>query len=101
MFLVQILLPLTDNSGESFGKASFDAVKNELTDAYGGVTAYVTSPAEGLWEDGDSDASERVVLFEVMTETLDQSDWTARRRSLEKRFRQERIVIRYMSIGVV
>ena len=46
-------------------------------------------------------SSERVVLFEVMTEILDQADWTARRRSLEKRFRQERIVIRYMSIGVV
>ena len=51
MKLLQILLPLYDNGGEAYPKAMFDRIRSELTDAFGGVTAFLRSPAVGLWED--------------------------------------------------
>ena len=49
--LFQILLPVKDNAGQPFGQKDFDSVKNELATEHGGVTAYLQSPAEGLWLD--------------------------------------------------
>jgi hypothetical protein len=44
MNLVEILLPVRDNAGATFPKSSFDLVKNELTDRFGGQTAFTRSP---------------------------------------------------------
>jgi hypothetical protein len=44
MHLVQLFLPLRDNAGASFPPALFAAVRTELTDAFGGVTAYQRAP---------------------------------------------------------
>src|SRR5690606_11396643 len=72
MHLVQIFLPLYDNAGKTFPKALHDAVRTELADRFGGVTAFLHSPAVGAWED-DQGAVQRdeVVLFEVMTGQID------------------------------
>jgi len=48
MHLVQLLLPLADRSDAS--KDSFEGVLNELTSKFGGATAFLNSPAQGLWE---------------------------------------------------
>lgn len=101
MYLIQILLPRADNNGKSFPRAMFDQIKKDLTAAYGGVTAYVRSPAEGLWAEKGTTAADDVILFEVMAEKLDQVEWRSRRSSLEHLFRQERIVIRHMTIGLI
>ena len=50
MYLVQILLPLSDNDGRRFPRTEFDRIKSELADRYSGVTAYLQAPAEGLWQ---------------------------------------------------
>ena len=50
MRLVQILLPLYDNQRKPFPRAFFDHVREELTKQFGGVTAFVRSPAVGVWE---------------------------------------------------
>ena len=50
MHLVQLLLPLYDNEGRGFGETPFAAVREELTRRFGGVTAYMRSPATGLWK---------------------------------------------------
>jgi hypothetical protein len=50
MELLQILLPLYENGGEAYPKAMFDRIRSELTDDFGGVTAFLCSPAVGLWE---------------------------------------------------
>lgn len=95
MHLIQLLLPLYDNDDAPFAKSMFDGVRAELTETFGGVTAYVRSPAVGAWED-DSGAVQRddVILLEVMADTVDHPWWTAYRKTLEQRFGQDEILIR-------
>ena len=52
MFLIQILLPCADNSGVLFPKEDFERLKLELASEFGGVTAYIQAPADGLWKAG-------------------------------------------------
>jgi len=95
MHLVQLLLPLRDNTGKQFSKQLFGQVREHLVKTFGGPTIYNRSPATGLWEDSASDVKEdEVVIFEVMTESLDVSWWKKYREKLEKRFHQDEIVIR-------
>ena len=42
-----------------------------------------------------------IVIFEVMTEEVDLAEWHERRAELERRFRQEKIIIRYMAMALV
>lgn len=57
MYLVQILLPLYDNRKHPFLHSDFKLVRGELTEHFGGVTAFVRSPAEGLWKEDDGKVS--------------------------------------------
>jgi hypothetical protein len=101
MHLFQILLPRTDNEGRPFAREDFDRVKEELATQFDGVTAYLQAPAEGLWRKGSDSDIDEIVIFEVMTEEIDLSDWRARRSELERRFRQDKVIIRYMSMALV
>ena len=95
MYLVQLLLPIYDNDKRAFPRAYFDQVRQELTDRFGGVTAFVRSPAVGLWKDDDQDITrDDVVMFEVMADFLDEEWWKKYRQKLEDTFRQETIVVR-------
>ena len=94
MHLVQILLPLYDNEGRPFVAQDFDRVRDELTQKFGGVTTFRRSPAEGLWKENGETTRDRVCIFEVMAERLDRAWWAAYRDELERRFHQEKIVIR-------
>ena len=40
MHLIQLFLPLYDNDGQAFAKPLFDTVRGELTERFGGVTAF-------------------------------------------------------------
>jgi hypothetical protein len=98
MHLVQILLPLYDNGGSAFGREPFDRVRGELTDRFGGVTAYLRSPASGAWkEDGGRVERDEVVILEVMDDGLDRAWWGRYRADLESRFRQDEVMIRAMA----
>ena len=95
MHLVQILLPLFDNAGEAIPELQFRRVSGELTDRFGGVTAFTRAPAQGLWKDSGARTShDEIVVVEVMVADLDRTWWTDYRSQLEKRFRQEVVVIR-------
>lgn len=95
MHLIELLLPLYDNEGRSFAAEEFDGVRDELAEAFGGVTAFRRAPAEGVWKESDGEVSrDRVVIFEVMADSLDRGWWAEYRAGLERRFRQEVIVIR-------
>jgi len=95
MHLIQILLPLTDNVGRPFGRRLFRAVASELTARCGGLTAYTRAPAEGLWKDATANTNrDEIVVYEVMVDTLDESSWRKLRKRLERRFRQESVVVR-------
>jgi hypothetical protein len=95
MYLVQLLLPVYDPKGRPFPESNFSTIRRELTDEFGGVTAYTRSPATGLWKKPrggiEHDAN---LLFEVLVPRLNASWWQRYRQGLEKRFRQEHILIR-------
>jgi hypothetical protein len=99
MHLVQLLLPLYDNAGQRFDQSPFAAVREELTQRFGGVTAYMRSPATGLWKKrtGDVDRDE-VVTVEVMVEQLDREWWREYCRQLAGSFGQEALVTRAIPI---
>jgi len=94
MYLIQFLLPLRDNERRPFPRADFDQVRAELIERFGGVTAFLQSPAAGAWKEEGETMHDEVVLFEVMTEALDRAWWKDYRSGLERRFRQEAIVVR-------
>lgn len=102
MYLFQLLLPLQDNSGEPYPPKEFDALKNELASEHGGVTAHIQAPAEGLWrQDAGETDRDQIVIFEVITEQVDLQRWRRRRADLERRLRQEQIIIRYWPLALV
>jgi hypothetical protein len=101
MYLVQILLPLSDNQGQPFPGREFDRLKEELAARFKGVTAYLQAPAQGLWKEGGETNSDKIVVFEVMTSKVDVSDWQRRRADLERLFRQDRIVVRCSKITLL
>ena len=95
MHLVQLLLPLRDNDGAPFPRIVFEQVRAELTERYGGVTAYLRSPASGVWKDEEGEvARDEVVMVEVMVGRLERRWWADYRRVLEERFRQAELVVR-------
>jgi hypothetical protein len=101
MHLVQILLPRADNTGRPFGREHFDRVKEDLASCFEGVTAYLQAPAEGQWQDREQSSQDDIVIFEVMVEEIDLPDWRRRRAELERRFRQDTVIIRYMPMALV
>jgi hypothetical protein len=98
VYLIQILLPLRDNAGEPFAPAEFDRVRRELAERFGGVTFYARSPAVGIWKDDDGDVDrDEIVVAEVMADEEDRAWWRDYRGELERRFRQEEMVVRSMT----
>jgi hypothetical protein len=97
VYLVEFLLPTFDNDGRRFPRREFEVVRRELTDKFGGVTAFVKSPAVGLWADDGQVRRDELAVFEVMTETLDRDWWKDYREQLERRFGQDEIVMRALT----
>ena len=99
MHLVQLFLPLYDNGDQPFPKSLFDRVRAELTERFGGVTAFVRSPAVGAWEDDRGHVQrDDVVLLEVMADHVDHGWWAAYREDLQQRFRQDEVLIRAVRV---
>jgi hypothetical protein len=94
MKLVEILLPLYDNSGKRTSKTHFAQTERELVRRFGGLTAYSRSPARGFWQESGRVARDDIVVFEVMVKRFDRAWWKNYQRELEGRFRQRQIVIR-------
>ncbi|HEX7336094.1 MAG TPA: hypothetical protein VF252_02705 [Gemmatimonadales bacterium] len=95
MHLVQLLLPVRDESGRPFPRKLYDTLVDELTDRFGGVTAYTRAPASGLWEENSGrTVRDDVVVYEVMANQLDERWWKALRTRLEKAFDQDELVVR-------
>src|ERR1700737_3306709 len=92
MHLVEILLPLNDNSGRPFGAEKYAAIRQHLTERFGGLTAFTRSPAQGTTTGGGKTGHNDIVVFEVMTETRKVSGWGNSRRQLEREFRQDAVV---------
>lgn len=102
MHLIQILLPLYDNSGRPFPQREYGRVRDELAERFGGITAYVRSPAEGLWRETPTlTVRDDIVIYEVMTEQLDRSWWRTYREKLALRFRQDLLIVRVSEVQLL
>jgi hypothetical protein len=54
----------------------------------------VRSPAVGLWKETVDDINrDEVVMFEVLTERLDEDWWGDYRKQLQNKFRQDEVLI--------
>ena len=98
MHLVQLLLPLRDHDGKPFPRSHYRTIREELTERFGGLTAYTRAPAEGLWDVGDQVAFDDIVVYEVMVPELDRAWWTDYRTRLERDFDQDELVVRAQAI---
>lgn len=98
--LVQILLPTHMRKGVAVAPEEFARVRVELTERFGGVTAYTRSPATGLWKKADDDTIERdqVIMVEVVVEVFDREWWAGYRDQLETRFGQEEVHVRVLAM---
>lgn len=98
MHLVQIILPRYANTGQEIPSERFREVRQTLLDRFGGVTAYTSAPAQGLWQDGTRVEHDEVILYEVMVPDLDRAWWASCRKELEVKFHQQELVIRALPI---
>jgi hypothetical protein len=97
--LVQLLLPLRTQDGRRIPQQPFDEVARELTERFGGLTAYSRAPATGLWEERPGQTlRDDIVVYEVMVDSLDEAWWRAFRERLERRFEQQELVVRAQEI---
>ncbi|MEC4721880.1 hypothetical protein RY831_22180 [Noviherbaspirillum sp. CPCC 100848] len=102
MHLIQILLPLYDNAAAPQPAELFGKTREELIGRFGGLTAYTRAPAKGLWqEDASTTMNDDIVIYEVMTESLDNAWWHTYRGILEQRFRQEAIIVRALPLTLL
>lgn len=102
MHLVQLLLPLYAEDGARLPQDVFAAVRTEMVERFGGLTAYSRSPARGLWKDeADRVDHDDIVVYEVMVEALDRAWWASYRTGLAGRFRQKEIVVRVQPVELL
>jgi hypothetical protein len=100
MNLLQILLPMQDNTGDPFPAELYTKVRSDLAERFGGLTAYTRAPAQGLWRNQGETTHDEIVVFEVMVEELDREWWADYRAALEELFRQDQIVIRALPLSI-
>ena len=98
MVLIQLLLPTTGPAG-SDTVTLLTQTRRELAARFKGVTAYVRSPAKGLWTapDGHTEADD-VVMVEVVSDTFDREWWRSYAKLLARRFSQETIHLRSLAV---
>ena len=95
MELFQVVLPLFDNTGAKLQRSLFTQTVAELTDQFGGATAFTRNPAEGFWEDSGGDVThDEVIIVEVLVRDAETGWWEDYKRTLAARFKQETILIR-------
>ncbi|RYU91743.1 hypothetical protein [Emticicia agri] len=103
MYLIEMLLPLTDNQKKVFKSEYFEQVQHRLTEKFGGLTAFTKNPAEGLWKKSKNTKPQHdeIIIFEVITDTFDKSWWQLYKEELKRIFQQKDIVIKVLPIELV
>lgn len=102
MVLIQLLLPITPADGRPGAHTPLAETAGELGHTFGGLTAYVRSPAKGLWTSpsGRKDEDE-VVMIEVVTDHFDRPWWRRYSATLARRFGQDAIHVRALPIELL
>ena len=110
MVLIQLLLPTRVSDGDGALRrrriadtmAALADTRQELTDTFDGLTAYLRSPATGLWTSPDGHREQDdVVMVEVVADRFDQTWWRRYVALLAKRFGQDEIHVRALGIQML
>lgn len=103
MILIQLLLPQATNTGDPVPREQFAAVREELVNHFGGLTAYVRAPATGLWAPPDDAPAQRddLVVYEVVVPALDRIWWRNYLNRLENIFEQDRLHVRALPMELL
>jgi hypothetical protein len=102
MVLIQTLLPVSLSSSDAEADAGVKQTRRELVDAFGGITAYLQTPAQGVWTSPDGERErDAVVMVEIVTESFDRTWWKAYAATLATRFRQDVIHVRALAVEVL
>jgi hypothetical protein len=102
MFVVELFIPLEKPDGTPTPPATFERIKSELTERFGGVTSFLQSPAEGAWKPRSRGViHDRVAIFEVMVRDVDTVWWRSYRQQLEAELEQEVILARLYQVTVL
>ena len=101
MVLIQVLLP-TNGATSADGLAPLAQTRAELAERFRGLTAYLRSPAKGLWTapDGHTEYDD-VVMVEVVTDSFDRDWWRTYAATLAERFGQESIHVRAVPVDML
>ena len=101
MVLIQLLLPTSGSAGVD-RLAPLAETRRELAARFSGLTAYLRSPAQGLWTapDGRTEQDD-VVMVEVVTDTFDRVWWRTYAATLAERFGQESIHVRAVPVDML
>ncbi len=73
-------------------------LEEELSNRFGGLTAYSRAPAEGIWREGNTREKDDIVIVEVMADDLDPDWWRELRSRLERQLNQRELVVRAQAI---
>lgn len=98
---IEIFLPLSANDGTRFPDTVLDGIENELTEQFGGVTAFKRAPAQGRWKSGGQTQGDEVAIFEFVVDRVDRGWWTRFRKDLEERMGQEIILVTARAIEIL
>lgn len=104
MVLIQLVLPTTFPKGTASQDASaaLADTRRELAQAFDGLTAYLRSPAKGVWKGPDGHAEQDdVVMVEVVTDRFDREWWRAYSAVLARRFAQDEMHVRALPVELL
>ena len=101
MTLIQLLLPAVDGE-QRVETERLTRTRHELVDRFGGITAYLRAPAQGVWTSSEGHREQdHMIMVEIVTKTLDRTWWRQYTAELARRFEQEVIHVRALQIEVL
>jgi hypothetical protein len=101
MVLIQLLLPISAQEDAAAEKLVAQT-RAEIVERFGGVTAYVQTPAHGEWiAPGGRRDRDQLVMVEVVAPTFDRSWWRNYADTLARRFAQEAIHVRALPVELL
>ncbi len=100
--LIQLLLPRTSGLAPGKLEGCFAETRAELVAAFKGVTAYLRSPAQGLWTAPDGQVEQdEMIMVEVVADEFDVEWWRDYADKLARRFDQEEIHVRALRVDTL
>lgn len=102
MIEVTLLIPLADNSGQTFTPAHVGAFESKLLDGFGGFTR-LAGHQVGAWLDGETEYRDTLFAYVVAIDGLVKQGERLREvvDFAKSHFRQEAIFLRFLGVAEI